>query len=314
MLRFPLIIAGLAAALVILGALVWTPDRPVAALKARWARPPSKFVPIDGLLVHVRDEGLADDPMPIVLLHGTGGSLHTWEGLVDRLKASHRIISFDRPGFGLTGPNASGDYSMAYYVGFLGRLLDTLGVRRCILVGNSSGGRMAWEFAVAEPGRVGRLVLVAPAGYPRTTPLPLGLRIAMSPVGPVLLHLLPKAAVAKSVRATYGDPGKVTPEVVDRNYEIIMRQGDRKALGATLRQAQTSDHSALIAKVRAPTLIMWGTKDTVIPPADAQRFHSAIKGSTLVLLPGVGHLAQEEDPAGTAAAFERFMEETRGRP
>ncbi len=286
----------------------WTPDRSVASLKARWAQPPSAFVALDGMQVHVRDEGPANDPLPIVLVHGTGSSLQTWDGWAQRLRATHRVISFDRPGFGLTGPNPSGDYSMAYYTVFLQRLLDRMGVKDCVLAGNSSGGRVAWHAALAMPNRVRRLVLLAPAGYPRTTPLPLGLRIAMSPVlGPLLSHILPRGAVEKSLRGTYGDVSKVTPELVDRTYEIALRAGNRQALGETLRQAQATDDSAAIATVQTPTLIIWGDRDSVIPPVDAERFHSDIKGSTLVMLPGVGHTSQEEDPDGTVAALEKFL-------
>ncbi len=290
-------------------AFAWTPDRPVETLKARWAKPPSEFVTIDGMQVHLRDEGPRDDATPIVMLHGTASSLYTWQGWADRLKATHRVIRFDRPGFGLTGPNPNNDYSMRYYATFLQRLLDRLGVKKAIIVGNSSGGRMAWEFAVAYPDRVSKLVLLAPAGYPRSTPLPMGLRIAMSPTAsPLLEHILPKSQVRKGLEGTYGDPAKVTNEEVDRNYEITLRAGNRKALGETLRQAQNVDDSAAIKRVTAPTLILWGTRDTVIPPTpDAAEFHRDIVSSTLVMLPGVGHVAQEEDPAKTEGTFERWL-------
>ena len=299
------VVVGLLAAA---AAAAWAPDWPVEVLTPRWARPPSRFLAIDGMQVHVRDEGPADDPTPLVLLHGTGSSLQTWDGWVDRLTATHRVIRLDRPGFGLTGPNPSGDYTMASSAEFVRRILDRLHVRRAILVGNSSGGRVAWQVAVAFPDRVAALVLIAPAGYPRTTPLPLGLRLAMSPIfGPLLTHVLPRSAVARGVRDSYGDPSKVTPEVVERTYEITRRAGNRRALGETLRQAQGADDAPRIRDVRAPTLILWGTRDPVIPPADAARFHADVAGSTVVLLPGVGHVAQEEDPAGTVAAVRRFL-------
>src|SRR5258706_14385673 len=80
----------------------WTPDRSVESLRARWAPAPSKFVTIDGVSVHLRDEGPASDPHPIVLLHGTSSSLHTWEAWVGVLKAQHRVVSFDLPGAGLS--------------------------------------------------------------------------------------------------------------------------------------------------------------------------------------------------------------------
>ena len=88
---------------VALGA-TWAPDRAVSELQARWAPPPSVFVDVAAMKVHLRDEGLRDDPSPIVLIHGTAASLHTWDGWVDALKAQRRVIRFDLPGFGLTGP------------------------------------------------------------------------------------------------------------------------------------------------------------------------------------------------------------------
>lgn len=286
----------------------WTPDRSVDSLRARWAPAPSRFLSLDGMEVHLRDEGPADDPVPLVLVHGTASSLHTWEGWVDRLKARRRIVSFDRPGFGLTGPHPTGDYSMAGSAAFIGRLLDRLGIGRAVLVGNSSGGRVCCEAAALYPDRVAGLVLIGPAGYPRPIALPLGLRLVMSGLGPFLLHLLPRAAVAAGVRNTYGDPAKVTSEIIDRNYEVALRQGDRSALGATMRQSQGQDAARLIAAIRVPTLILWGTADRVLPgPPDAERFHAAIAGSRLVVLPGIGHVAQEEDPEATVAALERFL-------
>ena len=118
---------------------------------ARWAPPPSQFVSIGPLLVHMRDEGPRDDPMPIVLLHGTSDSLHTWDGWTRVLRQQRRVIRFDLPGFGLTGPNAAGDYSMAVYVRLVLALLDQLGVQRFVIGGNSLGGEVAWATAHAAP-------------------------------------------------------------------------------------------------------------------------------------------------------------------
>jgi pimeloyl-ACP methyl ester carboxylesterase len=227
--------------------------------------------------------------------------------VAQRLKNDYRVISLDRPGFGLTGPNPSGDYSMEYYVGFMQRFLDAMEIERCVLVGSSAGGRVAWRFAVAEPSRVERLVLIGAAGYPRTTPQALGFRLAMSPIGSFILHVLPKSSMANSVRRTYGDPSKVTDEVIDRSYEVFLREGVRDALGPALRQARSSDDYPLIKNILTPTLIIWGTKDSVVPLTNAERFNADIPGSQRVVLPGVGHLPQEEAPAETAAALEAFL-------
>ena len=143
----------------------WAPDRSLADLKPRWALPPSEFLAIDGMLVHLRDQGPRDDPAPIVLLHGTSASLHTWEGWVAALQTKRRVISLDLPGFGLTGPFPDGDYRMSHYSAFLAHVLDQLQVPRAVVAGNSFGGQLAWQFALDHPQRVERLVLVDAAGY-----------------------------------------------------------------------------------------------------------------------------------------------------
>src|SRR6202142_501777 len=142
------------------------PDRPLSELKARWARPPSTFLAVQGMRVHLRDEGPRGDPVPIVLLHGTSSSLHTWEGWAQDLKAKRRVTRFDLPGIGLTGPAPDADYRIERYVRFVAAMLDELGVPRCAIAGNSFGGQVAWETALAYPQPVERLTLVDPAGYP----------------------------------------------------------------------------------------------------------------------------------------------------
>lgn len=108
--------AGLLLALVALVgvgvALSWAPDRPVETLTGRWAPPPSQFVSIEGMQMHLRDEGPRTDSQPIVLLHGTSASLHTWDGWTEALKSGRRVIRMDLPGFGLTGPMPDGNYQI----------------------------------------------------------------------------------------------------------------------------------------------------------------------------------------------------------
>lgn len=286
----------------------WAPDRSVESLAVRWAQPPSQFVAIDGMRVHLRDEGPREDPAPIVLLHGTGSSLHTWDGWAARLSPGRRVIRFDRPGLGLTGPDPGNRYGMAHSAAFVLRLLDTLGVQRCVMVGNSSGGRVAWHVALAAPQRVERLVLIAAAGYPRRTPLPFGLRIAQSPLGRMLSHVLPRSMVERGVRRMYGAPSKVDAALVDRNYDIALREGNRKALGETLRQGDSAD-AADIRRIKTPTLILWGERDAVIPLQDANAFSEDIAGSRVVTFRELGHLPHEEDPAATVAAVMHWLQD-----
>ena len=141
---------------VIFIAATWKPEKRVEELAPRWAKPPSKFISAGGMQVHLRDEGPPDDPSPIVLLHGTGSSLHAWDGWAAALREHRRVIRYDMAGFGLTGPSPDGIYNVDRDVELLVSILDALGVQRCILGGNSLGGTVAWRAALAHPERASR--------------------------------------------------------------------------------------------------------------------------------------------------------------
>jgi pimeloyl-ACP methyl ester carboxylesterase len=290
----------------------WAPDQPVDQLKARWARPPSRFLEVNGLQVHLRDEGPHNDPAPIVLLHGTSASLHTWEGWAQALREKRRVIRFDLPGFGLTGPNRENDYSTAAYVQFVQAVMDKLGVQRFVLAGNSLGGQIAWSAAAAMPDRVDRLILVDASGYPReslATPpsIPLGFRIAATPGLRVLVrYTLPRGVVERSLRNVYGEPLKVTPELVDLYVDMALRAGNRKALARRIEQGYTGD-VALLKQIKAPTLVLWGGRDRLAPLELGQRFERDIAGAKLVVFDELGHMPHEEDPARTVAEVRRFL-------
>jgi pimeloyl-ACP methyl ester carboxylesterase len=290
-------------------ALNWAPDRTVAELSARWAKPPSAFIDIQGMQVHVRDEGRRDDPVPIVLLHGTSDSLHTWDGWVRTLATRRRVIRADMPGFGLTGPSPTSDYSIGSYVRFTTALLDHFGVERCVLAGNSLGGWVAWETALAAPARVQALILVDSAGYAfRSQSVPIGFRLARLPLLNRLFEVtLPRSLVESSVRDVYGDPSRVTAELVDRHYELALRAGNRTALVQRFAQAPPGIDAARIRELKVPTLILWGGRDRLIPAEYGGVFDKDIAGSRLVVFGDLGHVPQEEDPVRTVAAVESFL-------
>lgn len=289
----------------------WAPDRPVSELTARWAQPPSMFMDVAGLQAHVRDEGPRDDPTPIVLLHGTSDSLHTWGGWTKVLAGEQRVIRVDLPGFGLTGPAPDGDYGVERYVQFVGALLDKLDVQRCVLGGNSFGGWVSWETALAEPRRVQALILVDAAGYPiESQSVPIGFRIARVPgLNRAMRSILPRGLIESSVRNTYGDPSRVTPELVDRYYELTLREGNRTALAQRFAAGRWAADPARVREVRQPTLILWGGRDGLIPLRYGEQFNRDIAGSRLVVFPELGHVPQEEDPAATVAAVSQFLRE-----
>lgn len=293
--------------------LLYAPDRAVDTLIPRWAPPPSDLISVRGQLVHLRDEGPRGDPLPIVLLHGTSASLHTWEGWSKVLRRQRRVITLDLPGFGLTGP-WTGSYAGARYDGptwtrFTLDALDAIGVQRFVVGGNSLGGEIAWRIAVAAPQRVDRLILVDAAGYafdPRSVPL--GWQIARLPVASWFArYLLPRALVEQGLREVYGDPNKVTPLLVDRYYELTLREGNRASLAERLQHLTRGSDAALIATLKLPTLIVWGGRDPIVAPSWGERFARDIPGSRLVVFPELGHVPQEEDPARSVEPVKAFL-------
>ncbi|MBK7686655.1 MAG: alpha/beta hydrolase [Rhodocyclaceae bacterium] len=296
---------------IVIGVLVafWAPDVPVEALKARWATPPSSFIAVNGMQVHIRDEGPKNDLTPIVLLHGTSASLHTWDGWVGVLAKERRVIRFDLPGFGLTGPAPDDDYQLSSYSKFVAATLDAIGVKTFILVGNSLGGNIAWASAASYPERVERLILVDAGGYAfQSESVPLGFRIAKIPgVNRLMSNVLPRSLIEGSLTNVYGDPSKVSPALVDRYYDLARREGNRRALGLRFTQTKRGDKADLIPQLKMPTLIIWGAKDRLIPLENGQRFHREIAGSQLVIFDQLGHVPQEEDPVQTVAVASKFI-------
>lgn len=295
-----------------LAAAVWTTwetDRQLGQLMARWAPWPSSFLELDGMQVHVRDIGPRSDPTPIVLLHGMASSLHSFEGWQTELQAERRVISVDLPGFGLTGPSPQGDYRIDAYTRFLLRLLDTLGVKRVVLVGNALGGEVAWQTAVLAPERVHKLVLVAPDGYqPAALSMPIAFQVSsLRWLRWVSERILPKPMVASSVRSVFGDPHRVTQEKIDRYFELNLRVGNRRALFQRMDQANFGSNATLIRRVQAPTLVMWGELDEMIPPEHGELFCRDIPRCKLVRYATLGHLPQEEDPSGTLPDLLAFL-------
>jgi pimeloyl-ACP methyl ester carboxylesterase len=298
------VFAGLAA--------TWAPDKTVQELQTRWGEAPSVFINVGGLDVHLRDEGPRNDPLPLILLHGTSDSLHTWQEWTTRLKDKHRIIRMDLPAFGLTGPTASGDYSIEAYSKFVMDLADTLGVPSFALGGNSLGGQIAWAVAAAHPERVKKLILIDAAGYELVPEsIPIGFRIAKAPgVRSVMDYVLPRGLVESSVRNVYARPERVTAALVDRYYDLTLREGNRKALTLRFDAQQKEDKvkdRGTIRSLKVPTLILWGAKDRLIPIDHAQRFKDDIEGSTLVIFDDVGHLPQQEDAARTVGVVQQFL-------
>jgi pimeloyl-ACP methyl ester carboxylesterase len=287
----------------------WEPDRQLGALVARWATPPSAFVELDGMQVHVRDTGPRDDPMPIVLMHGMASNLHTFDGWQKSLQTQRRVITFDLPGFGLTGPSPQGEYRIEAYTRFVLRMLDALGVKQVVLGGNALGGEIAWQTALLAPERVKKLVLIDSDGYP-VSPLsqPLAFQIAASKgLRWISERILPRSVVESSVRDVFGDPSHATAEHIDRYFELNLRVGNRRALFQRMDQSEPGAKAHLIHQIRQPTLVLWGTLDGMNPSTAADQFCHDIPKCTNVAFRDLGHIPQEEDPVETLVPLKAFL-------
>lgn len=315
-----LIVIGAIAVLMIFIAKCWAPDRTVAELK-QWQLPNSEFIDIQGMQAHVAQSancyihrGDADEkkqPETIVLLHGTSASLHTWEGWTKVLSDQYCVVSMDLPGFGLTGPyvDESTQYSSENYAAFVIEVLNHLKLDRVTLAGNSLGGKVAWRTAALYPERVDRLILVDSVGYPATSKhIPIGFKLAKYPMlSPILNRILPRSVVEKSVLSVYADNSKVNDALVNRYYELTLRQGNRQALSRRLNETDDDSDQAQIKQLDIPTLILWGAKDDLIPVENAALFHRDIRNSQLKIFDDLGHVPHEEDPLATVDVVKQFL-------
>lgn len=303
--------------------LAWAkaPERSPESLVAAWAPTPSEFTPWHDMVVHVRDQGPRHARTPVVLLHGTASSLHTWEGWVRQLSEHHRVISLDLPGFGLTGPwrgrDASRPYNAEQDARFLLDFLRQQGVERMVLAGNSLGGEVAWRAAVMAPERVAGLILVDSAGLPLGAgpQLPAGDRpgnrfpswLGAPPVQWLGEHLWPQSLVTRSLNHLWGDPERLSERSIQRHFELMLRQGNRAALLQRLAQWQPGQDAHLLGTLAVPTLVLWGEKDPLLPLEQGQLMTQSIPGAELVVLPGLGHVPQEEDPIHSVIPVLSFL-------
>lgn len=306
---------GLAAVLIVvvvlagLAAWLYAPDKPRVALEAEYARPPSQFVQAAGLRMHVRDTGPRTAPA-ILLLHGFGASLQTWDAWAARLDTDFRVIRLDLPGFGLTGPDEvtspEGDYTDARAMVVLAALMDQLGVQRATVAGHSMGGRIAWTFAALHPERVERLALLAPDGFASA-----GFAYGVAPKVPLLLralpYVLPTVLLRPTLAAAYANPAMVTDDLVRRYRDMLLAPGVRAAIVARTGQQVLVDPVPLLGRIQAPTLLLWGQQDAMIPATNAADYQKAMPGAGLTVFPGVGHLLHEEAPDASVQALRAFL-------
>ncbi len=288
-------------------------DIPAARIDAKYANADSQFLILpNGARAHIRDQGKRDAPA-LLLLHGSNGSLHSWEGWARALGDSYRVITIDLPGHGLTGRVPNDDYSQEAFVDFVDQLAGRLSLRRFYLGGNSMGGETAWRYALLHPRKVKALILVAAGGYRRDEGAedrgPLIFRLlSYAPMRRLFQYISARRFTEEGVRNAYADSPVVTEALVDRYHELNLREGTRRA--TALRFADQGERRLPPppnGRITVPTLVMWGKKDSLIPHAVVKKFLRDLPNAVSVVYEDLGHLPMEEDPDRTARDVRAFL-------
>ena len=299
--------AGLVLLAMIVALFAWgyAADIPASELRAKYANAESEFVDLgNGMTVHLRDEGPKDAPA-IILLHGSNASLHTWQQWVDRLGKDYRIIRYDQPGHGLTGPHPKDDYLAGAFVDVVDRIANNRGLSKFYLGGNSMGGWVTHEYAKAHPEKLLGIILVDAAGAPDAKPksLPIGFRIARLPVLNKLAQVItPRSVIETSLKQTVSNQAVVTKAEIDEYWELLRYPGNREATGKRFAQYGTrlTVTPVSAATHNVPALILWGNEDSLIPVSSAKWFQTQYTDNVTHIYPRIGHLPMEEAAEATA--------------
>lgn len=306
-------LGGLILLIFLLLAAWYKSDIPQSDLESKYFTPESSYINVGDARIHVRQRG---NGPAVFLIHGSFASLHTWSAWEDELSQSFKTVSMDLPGHGLTGPVPSKSYSTDDYEQLVLALADQLGIDTFYVAGNSMGGNVTWKMALHHPERVKKIILVDAAGFGRLVndsgkkqegSVPFIFRMLQSEmIGSLLTKVTPRFLVRVNMEQVYGDPSKIKPGEVDRFYDLLLREGNRRATMDRLRHPGR-DLQDSIRFIRVPTLILWGEMDRWIPVEHATRFRMLIQNSELKIYPTAGHIPMEEIPVETVAEALAFL-------
>jgi pimeloyl-ACP methyl ester carboxylesterase len=262
----------------------------------------TRLVSLPSGRVFVQDHGdsIEGGPPPVALLHGLLVTHYAFRRVQPALAEDRRAIAIDLPGCGESdrpAPAESDDYSLPWLAAQVVQTLGALDIRAVDLCGHSFGGTVALQIAATFPERVRRLVLVDPVAYPFD--LPLRGRLALLPrVGPLLFeNVYRRADLRRYLQRTFSTPELLDESAVDVYWDRLGREGGRESAHAMLRTLSgLPGLQASLSRVVAPTLVVWGDRDTVLPGADAGRLVDELPNARLFRVAGCGHAVPEERP------------------
>lgn len=276
-------------------------------LKDRYTNEHSKFVNVNGYNIHYQDRGQGDT---VILMHGIFSALQTWDDWTEELSKTHRVIALDMPGFGLTGgPEELDDFNEEHALDAFEGFVNKLDLNTVSLAGNSLGGYIAARYAARHPGRVDKLILLDPFGYPQDTPWILSVG-TFAPVAFIGQYIQPAWAVTLNLAWVYGDSDRIDDEDYFRYVHMNMRPGAKPLYIKTLRMIEARAENfdpPPFKRITAETLLMWGEDDAWVPLALSEKWMADIPQAKLVVYPTVGHIPMEELPEETVKDAALFL-------
>jgi len=285
---------------------LFTPDLSRQDLEMKYAASPSQFQWVNGLRVHFRDTGNKKS-QALVLLHGFGSSLQTWDQWAGDLDRDFRVVRLDLAGFGLTGASPDNNYSDQADVKRLANFLNQIGVENPVLVGHSMGGRIAWNFASEYPDRVKKLILLAPDGFPGPGQALGAKPYDAGPIANLIKYFMPKFLVKKSLEPAFFDAELINDNLLNRYYDLLRAPTVREAILERMKQTINSDPVSKLEKITAPTLLLWGESDRMIPCSNSSDYRRVLANSQSIILPKASHLLQEENAEISLAYVLEFI-------
>ncbi len=268
------------------------------------------FVSGSGVRTHYIKEGNGETV--IVFIHGFGGSTYSWRKNMAALAQKYTVVSVDVRGFGYTSRDPASEYSARGYATHVSTFMDILGIRRPILVGHSLGGEVAVRIALQRPEDIAGLVLIDPAGLP-TQPRSVAPPIPQ-PLQTTLIRFFTSMRVVRSgLESAFYDKSLVDSEMIAAYRDPLDVEGAEEMLWRMARTSAPSLNRSEIAQISAPTLIIWGKHDRLIPLSQGRELASLIRGSRLVVLDRAGHMPQEERASEVNALIDSIAS-VAGRP
>jgi pimeloyl-ACP methyl ester carboxylesterase len=276
------------------------------------ADPDSQFIEINGLSIHVKTAG-EGEPV-FVLLHGFGASLYSWQAVMQPLSQLGTVIAFDRPAFGLTERpltwQGQNPYSHEAQVALVIGLMDHFGVEQAILAGNSAGGTVAMQTALAYPERVSALILVDPAVYTGGgAPVwvrPLLATPQMRHLGPLVARQIQRRG-PELIDLAWHDSSQIPPETLENYQKPLQVENWDKALWEFTLASRPSGLDKRLGEFGLPVLVITGDDDRIVPTADSIRLAGELPNAQLVVIPNAGHVPHEERPTEFMEAVTSFM-------